>query len=69
MNFSGYNSGNCGCNCPKAQPTYQQCCQVVHTCNVEEVPHHINYHTHGNSKRGYIKSIFNFLINHIKLLY
>lgn len=46
MNFMGNNSGTCGCKCPTVPPTYQQCYQVVQTCNVEEVPHMINYHTH-----------------------
>ena len=49
MNFLGSNiNQNCGCNmgCPNTQPTYQQCNQVVQTCNVEDVPHYINYHTH-----------------------
>ena len=44
MNFMGKNYGSCGC--PTAQPTFEQCKQVVQTCNVEEVPHYINYHTH-----------------------
>ena len=39
--YDGYNQG-CGCN----TPTYDNCNQVVQTCNVEEVPHYINYHTH-----------------------
>lgn len=54
MNFLGsnVNQNYCGCNneCPNIAPTYQQCNQVVQTCNVENVPHYINYHTHGNSK-------------------
>lgn len=43
-----YNEGSCGCNtgCPTAYPTSQQCNQVVQTCNVQDVPHYINYHTH-----------------------
>lgn len=54
MNFTGtnYNSG-CGCggndsgrSCPTSTPTYQQCNQVVQTCNVEDIPHYTNYHTH-----------------------
>ena len=45
MNFIGSNTG-CGCKCPTAQPTYEQCKQIVQTCNVEEIPHYINYHTH-----------------------
>ena len=41
-------SNQCGCQnvCPYAVPTYQQCNQVVHTCNVQDVPHYTNYHTH-----------------------
>ena len=50
MNFLGSNLNQncCGCNngCQNTLPTYQQCNQVVQTCNVEEVPHFINYHTH-----------------------
>lgn len=49
MNFTGSNLNSCGCSkdtCPKAAPTYQQCNQVVQTCNVEDVPHYTNYHTH-----------------------
>ena len=50
MNYLGsnVNQNPCGCNsgCPTTMPTYQQCNQVVQTCNVEEVPHYINYHTH-----------------------
>ena len=47
MNFFGSNQDTCGCNqCPTYTPTYQQYNQVVQTCNVEEVPHYINYHTH-----------------------
>ncbi len=53
MNFLGSNLNQncCGCNngCQNTLPTYQQCNQVVQTCNVEEVPHFINYHTHGNT--------------------
>ncbi len=37
------NDGSC-CGC--AVPTCQQCNQVVQTCNVQDVPHYINYHTH-----------------------
>ena len=53
MNFQGSNVNpmgfdtsdhSCGCGC--VTPTYQQCNQVVQTCNVQEVPHYINYHTH-----------------------
>ncbi len=41
-------NNDCGCNngCMQAQPTSMQCNQVVQTCNVQEVPHYINYHTH-----------------------
>ena len=49
MNFQGNNVNNdCGCGntWPYTQPTYQQCQQVVHTCNVQDIPHYINYHTH-----------------------
>ena len=45
MNFMGQNYGSNGCGC-QTQPTFEQCKQVVQTCNVEEVPHYINYHTH-----------------------
>ena len=45
MNFIGSNYGTCGCKC-QTMPTFQQCNQVVYTCNVEEVPHFIDYHTH-----------------------
>ena len=43
MNFMGSNYSTYGC---QTQPTFEQCKQVVQTCNVEEVPHYINYHTH-----------------------
>ena len=51
MNFFGSNQETCGCNscvnpCGTTAPTYQQYNQVVQTCNVEEVPHYVNYHTH-----------------------
>ena len=53
MNFTGTNFNSCGCggneagsSCPTTQPTYQQCNQVVQTCNVEDIPHYTNYHTH-----------------------
>mgnify|MGYP001036139030 CR=1 FL=1 len=53
MNFTGSNYNSCGCGfndqnfgCPKSAPTFQQCNQVVQTCNVEDVPHYTNYHTH-----------------------
>lgn len=53
MNFTGSNFNSCGCKtndsgcgCPTSVPTYQQCNQVVQTCNVEDVPHYTNYHTH-----------------------
>jgi hypothetical protein len=57
MFYQGQMNNQCGCNqtCPQASPTYQQCNQVVQTCNVQDVPHVINHHTHGNSKWGYIK--------------
>lgn len=32
--------------CPNACPTYDNCNQVVQTCNVEEVPHYVNHHVH-----------------------
>ena len=43
MNFTGTNFNSCGCGgneptgCPTCAPTYQQCNQVVQTCNVEDV--------------------------------
>lgn len=40
------NEGSCGCGCSQGCPTCQQCNQVVQTCNVQDVPHYINYHTH-----------------------
>ncbi len=42
------NQGSCGCNsgCPQSAPTSQQCNQVVQTCNVQDIPHYVNYHTH-----------------------
>ncbi len=55
MNFTGSNFQSCGCGnsemtsgcgCQKSFPTYQQCNQVVQTCNVEDIPHYTNYHTH-----------------------
>ncbi len=53
MNFTGSNVNSCGCGrkeigygYPTNMPTYQQCNQVVQTCNVEDVPHYTNYHTH-----------------------
>lgn len=42
MNFTGTNCG-CGTN---DVGTFQQCNQIVQTCNVEEIPHYTNYHTH-----------------------
>ncbi len=42
MNFTGT---NCGCNTNDLS-TYKQCNQVVQTCNVEQIPHYTNYHTH-----------------------
>ena len=54
MNQSG---SSCGCNdgCPIATPTSTQCNQVVQTCNVQEVPHYTNYHTHAVNNINYIK--------------
>lgn len=51
MFYQGQSNNSCGCNqgCPQAVPSYQQCNQVVQTCNVQDVPHYTNYHTHGNS--------------------
>lgn len=52
MNFTGNmnpNNNTCGCGCNNGIPTYQQCNQVVQTCNYEDVPHYMNYHTHGNT--------------------
>ena len=48
MFYQGQSNNQCGCNqgCPQAVPSYQQCNQVVQTCNVQDVPHVINYHTH-----------------------
>lgn len=49
MNFQGpmMDSPNSGCGCcPKEAPTMSNCYNVVQTCNVEEVPHYTNYHTH-----------------------
>ena len=48
MFYQGQTNTSCGCNqgCPQAIPTYQQCNQVVQTCNVQDIPHYTNYHTH-----------------------
>ena len=47
MNFMGSKQETCGCNqVPTMAPTYQQYNQVVQTCNVEEIPHMVDYHTH-----------------------
>ena len=50
--FNNQFNQDCGCDnaCQQAVTTYQQCNQVVQTCNVQEVPHYTCYHTHGNSK-------------------
>ena len=46
MNYFGSNFNQCPNECNNVMPTYQQCNQVVQTCDVEDVPHYINYHTH-----------------------
>ena len=48
MFYQGQSNNQCGCNqgCLQTIPSYQQCNQVVQTCNVQDVPHVINYHTH-----------------------
>ena len=48
MFYQGQTNTSCGCNqgCQIADPTYQKCNQVVQTCNVQDVPHYTNYHTH-----------------------
>ena len=46
MNFMGSKQESCGCNQYVTPSTYQQYNQVVQTCNVEEIPHVIDYHTH-----------------------
>ena len=49
MFYQGQTNNTCGCNqgsCPQTLPTYQQCNQVIHVCNVEEIPHYIDFHTH-----------------------
>lgn len=46
MNFMGSKQETCGCQTPTMAPTYQQYNQLVQTCNVEEIPHVIDYHTH-----------------------
>lgn len=38
--FNNMNGNTCGCMEPK------NCCEVVQTYNVVEVPHYTNYHTH-----------------------
>jgi hypothetical protein len=47
MFYQGQTNTSCGCNqgCPQAMPTYQQCNQVVQTCNVQDIPHYTNFHT------------------------
>lgn len=40
---------DCGCTnggCQISTPTYSSCNQVVQTCNVQDVPHYVNYNTH-----------------------
>ncbi len=40
---------DCGCTnggCQISMPTYSSCNQVVQTCNVQDVPHYVNYNTH-----------------------
>ena len=46
--FNNQFNQDCGCEnaCQQAVPTYQQCNQIVQTCNVQEVPHYTCYHTH-----------------------
>ncbi len=58
------NEGSCGCNqgCPSSVPTCQQCNQVVQTCNVQDVPHYINYHTHEYLNLTYIIKEINGLL-------
>ena len=46
FNFNQSNSCGCSNGCMSAQPTYQQCNQVVQTANVQDVPHYTNFHTH-----------------------
>ena len=60
MFYQTKSNNTCGCEMgyPVAIPSYQQCNQVVQTCNVEDIPHYTNYHTHGNSNSGYIKDSF-----------
>ena len=42
-----FNNQDSGCtSCVMAQPTYQQCNNVVQTYNYQDVPHVTNYHTH-----------------------
>ena len=45
MNYCGSNYNQCGCN-DNVAPTYQQFNQVVQMCDVEDIPHYVNYHTH-----------------------
>ena len=47
MFYQGQTNTSCGSNqgCPQAVPTYQQCNQVVQTCNVQDIPHYTNFHT------------------------
>lgn len=51
MFYQTKSNNTCGCEMgyPVAIPSYQQCNQVVQTCNVEDIPHYTNYHTHGNT--------------------
>ena len=45
--FNQNPANSCGCQgCMPAVPTYQQQNQVVQTCNVQDVPHYTNFHTH-----------------------
>lgn len=39
-------------------PTYQNCQQTVESCNIEEIPHYINYHTH---------NVYNVIKRHINI--
>ena len=51
MFYQGQTNQICGCaqGYPVNVPTYQQCNQVVQTCNVQDIPNYTNYHTHGNA--------------------
>ena len=40
--------------CPQAYSTYQQYNQVLQTCNVENIPHMVNYHIHAVNNITYI---------------